>query len=67
MLTNIKKFVKDHQANIVLITEVVLISLLSFAIGYIVAKTYDKQSLEFNEFKESGYYWGRDNRSLSCL
>jgi hypothetical protein len=38
MLSKIKEFVKKYQADIILVVGVILISLLSFAIGYIVAK-----------------------------
>ena len=38
MITKIKDFVKSYQHDIILFVGVVLISLLSFAIGYIVAK-----------------------------
>ena len=47
MLTKIKEFVKKNQADIMLVIGVILISLLSFAAGYIVAKTYDKEPLKF--------------------
>ena len=45
MLAKIKNFVKEYQADIILVIGVILISLLSFAMGYIVAKTYDKEPL----------------------
>jgi hypothetical protein len=45
MLTKIKEFVKTHQNDIVLLIGVILISLLSFAIGYIVAKQQDKEPI----------------------
>jgi lipopolysaccharide/colanic/teichoic acid biosynthesis glycosyltransferase len=38
MLSKIKEFVKKYQVDIILSVGVILISLLSFAIGYIVAK-----------------------------
>jgi len=38
MLANFFNWVKKHQADIILIIGVILISLLSFAAGYIVAK-----------------------------
>jgi len=52
MLTKIANFVKNHQADIILVIGVVLISLLSFAAGYITAKNQEKQPLKI-EFKES--------------
>ena len=53
MLSKIKEFVKNYQADIILVIGVILISLLSFAMGYIVAKTYEKQPIQF---QEGGYY-----------
>jgi len=47
MLSKIKNFVKKYQPEIILAVGVVLISLLSFAAGYIVSRTYDKPPLEF--------------------
>jgi len=38
MLTKLINFVKTHQADIILTGGVILISLLSFAMGYIAAK-----------------------------
>ena len=38
MLTKLINFVKIHQADIILVVGVILISLLSFAMGYITAK-----------------------------
>ncbi len=52
MLTKIANFVKNHQADIILVIGVVLISLLSFAAGYITAKNQEKQPLKI-EFKEN--------------
>tara|TARA_Y100000310_G_scaffold289850_1_gene316531 strand:- start:2428 stop:2616 length:189 start_codon:yes stop_codon:yes gene_type:complete len=45
ILARIKKFVKTYEKDIVLAIGVVLISLLSFAIGYLVAKEQFKQPL----------------------
>jgi len=58
ILSKIKKFVKEHQADIILVIGVVLISLLSFALGYIVAREQEKTPLIFeeitvNEFRNS--------------
>jgi hypothetical protein len=46
LLFKIFNGVKNNQADIVLAIGVMLISLLSFAMGYIVAKTYEKESLK---------------------
>jgi hypothetical protein len=45
MLTKIKEFVKIHQTDIILVIGVILISLLSFAMGYIVAKQQEKEPI----------------------
>ncbi|PIS39380.1 MAG: hypothetical protein COT33_02285 [Candidatus Nealsonbacteria bacterium CG08_land_8_20_14_0_20_38_20] len=51
MLTKIKEFVKTHLDDIVLVIGVVLISLLSFAIGYVVAKQEGKEPLKIEKFQ----------------
>ena len=53
MLTKIKEFVKVHQADIILLIGVILISLLSFSIGYIVAKQQDKEPVRIEFRTES--------------
>jgi len=50
MLTKFFQFVKEHQEDIILIIGVILISLLSFAIGYIVAKQQEKEPIKI-EFR----------------
>jgi len=50
MLAKIKEFVKKYQADIILVIGVILISLLSFAIGYIVAKQQEKEPIKI-EFR----------------
>lgn len=47
MLSNLKQFVKDHQNDIILLLGVILISLLSFAMGYIFAKQQAKEQIKF--------------------
>jgi hypothetical protein len=47
MLSKIKQFVKAYRADIILVIGVILISLFSFAMGYIVAKNYEKEPLRF--------------------
>lgn len=49
MLSRVIQFVKEHQSDIILLIGVILISLLSFATGYIVAKTQEKEPLRFEE------------------
>ena len=50
MLSKIKEFVKEHQEDIILVIGVVLISLLSFAAGYITAKQQEKEPIKI-EFR----------------
>ena len=50
MLAKIKQFVKSYQSDIILVIGVILISLLSFAIGYITAKTQEKEPIRI-EFR----------------
>lgn len=44
-----KEFIKEHQEEIILVIGVILISLLSFAMGYIVAKEQEKEPIKFEE------------------
>ena len=55
MFEKIKEFIKNHWEEIILAIGVILISLLSFAIGYIVAKQEQKQPLEIEY--ESSNHW----------
>jgi hypothetical protein len=45
MITKIKEFVKEHFSNIMLFIIIVLLILLSFALGYIVAKNTLKEPI----------------------
>ena len=49
MVSKIKQFINTHQEDIILVISVILISLLSFAIGYLVAKYQQKEPLRFEE------------------
>ena len=49
MLSKIKRFVKIYQIDIILVIGVILISLLSFAMGYITAKQDEKTPLIIEE------------------
>jgi hypothetical protein len=53
MLSKFIKFIKSHEQDIVLLVGVVLISLLSFAIGFITAKQQEKQPLQFEMTEEA--------------
>ncbi len=46
MLSKIIQFVKEHQDDIILVIGVILISLLSFAMGYIVARQQEKEPIK---------------------
>jgi len=50
MLAKIIQFVKTHQADIILVIGVILISLLSFSVGFIVAKQQEKEPIRI-EFR----------------
>lgn len=52
MLSNLPKFVKKYQEDIILIIGVILISLFSFAIGYITATYQEEQPLKIEKVGE---------------
>ena len=54
MLAKIAQFVKDHQDDIILFIGVVLISLLSFAAGYIAAIQREKEPIQFEMTNDPG-------------
>jgi hypothetical protein len=58
MFEKIKEFIKEHWEEIILVIGVILISLLSFALGYIVAKEEQKQPIQIE-------YEGSNNWSFS--
>lgn len=45
-LAKISNGVKEHQSDIILVAGVILISLLSFAMGYIMAKAQAKEPIK---------------------
>lgn len=53
MLANIYIFVKENQARIVLCIGVFLISLLSFAVGYITAKQIGSEPIKIQEIQNN--------------
>jgi hypothetical protein len=69
MLSKIKEFVKRYQADIILVVGVILISLLSFAMGYIVAKQQEKESLKIEYYEDShnrsGNQWSLSGLEIS--
>ena len=52
MLSKIFQFVKKYQEEIILFIGVVLVSLLSFAAGYIMAKQQEKIPIKFEKINE---------------
>ncbi len=52
MLSKIIYFVKKYREDIILFIGVILISLLSFAAGYIVAKQQEKTPIRFEMINE---------------
>jgi len=52
MVTKVIQFVKAYQADIILLIGVVLISLLSFAAGYIVSEAQKKTPIQFEQSYE---------------
>ena len=53
MLAKIKEFVKTHFDDIILLIGVILISLLSFAAGYIVAKQQEREPIRIEYEQQS--------------
>ena len=49
LLSKISNGVKIYQSDIILVIGVILISLLSFAMGYIVAKQQEKEPLRIEQ------------------
>lgn len=49
ILPKITDFVKEKQDKIVLVLCVILVATLSFSLGYIYAKTQEKQPLRFEQ------------------
>jgi len=49
MLSKFLQFVKKYQNDIILVIGVILISLLSFAVGYITAKQKEKEPIKFEK------------------
>jgi len=47
ILSKTIQFIRENQNDIILVVGVILISLLSFAAGFITARQSEKESLEF--------------------
>ena len=48
ILSDIKQIVNDNKKEIILVTIVILLSLLSFAVGFITAKLQEKEPLRID-------------------
>ncbi len=53
ILTRISNWARRNQGDIILVAGVILISLLSFAAGYIAAEIRSKEPLQFEERSSS--------------
>ena len=53
-ISNFIELVKRYEADIILAVGVILISLLSFAIGYMTAKEEFKEPIRIEEIQEYG-------------
>ena len=62
MLSKFIKFVKTNQTDIILVIGVILISLFSFAMGYLSAEKEEKIPLIFEQI-DYEYQENSDNRS----
>ena len=60
MLTKIEDFVKAHLDDIILLVGVILISLLSFAAGYIVAKQQEKEPIKIEMHEDKNLAFGEN-------
>jgi hypothetical protein len=49
MLSKIKEFVKTHEVNVILGIGVVLVSLISFAAGYLAAREQLKEPITIEQ------------------
>ena len=65
MISKVIIFVKGHSNDIILVIGIVLISLLSFAMGYIAAKQQEKTPLKISY--AYGNYWSRNSGAISGL
>jgi hypothetical protein len=49
MIPKIKRFVKENKKDIVLFLAIILVSMFSFSLGYIIAKMEEKEPLVFEQ------------------
>lgn len=50
IFTQVKQWFISHQADIILVIGVILVSLLSFAMGYITAKQQEKEPIRIEQY-----------------
>ncbi len=65
-LSKISNGVKDNQNDIILLIGVILISLLSFAMGYIMARQQEKEPIRI-EMYENSNHWSRNMWVVSIM
>lgn len=65
MLPKLINFVKAHRADIILIIGVILISLLSFAAGFITAKLQEKEPIKIEKIQNYGGKYFLSHRSYT--
>lgn len=53
MIEKFIQLVKDYQEDIILVIGVILISLLSFAAGYIIAKQQGKEPIRIEYYEQN--------------
>lgn len=51
MLTDVKKIVKRHENDIIILIAVILVSLLSFALGYIIGELEEKEPINIEHIQ----------------
>jgi len=71
MFEQIKQWIIKYQADIILVIGVILISLLSFAMGYIAAKMQEKEPIKFenpkSEARNPKYVLDFENSNLEFV
>jgi hypothetical protein len=66
MAEKIINFLKDHQNDIILLIGVILVSLFSFAMGYIAARQQEKEPIRLEQ-NENSHSWSGNLRFVSGL
>ena len=67
LLSKISNGVKIYQSDIILVIGVILISLLSFAMGYIVAKQQEKEPLRIEYRDTNILMYTNDTNRISII